>query len=180
MATVFGILNLVFGALSLLQQGFGIILILFLREKFEELTKQPIPQPNSLHWVAVGTTLLLTCWLIYSGFRVLGGTMSGRSAFIAYCVGSLIIRPFVVALSLFVQFDQMKQQMAQIQAGGPAMPQELFLASLVLGGVVALVFAEVYEAIGFFVVRSKNVTQQFQAWDEVVNGPRSNQSFDFN
>lgn len=180
MATAFGILNLVFGGLALLQQGISLIMLLFLREKFQELTKQTVPQPSGLHWVAVGITLLLTAWLIYSGVRVLGGTLSGRSAFIGYCVGSLTIRPFVVALSLYVQFDQMKQQLAQIQGGGPPMPPEIFMVSIVVGGIIALVMAEVYEAVGFFVMRSKSVTQQFQAWDSVVNGQSSNPTFGFN
>ncbi len=51
MATVFGILNLVFGAMSLLGQGFGLIMMLFLREKFEEISQQPIPVPGPLQWI---------------------------------------------------------------------------------------------------------------------------------
>jgi len=177
MATVFGILNLVFGALSLLVQGFGLIMMLFLREKFEEISKQPIPTPGPLQWVGMGIQLLLTCWLIYSGIRVLRGTMAGRSAFIAYCVGSLLIRPFNVAISLVAQHEQLQQQMA---AGGAPLPPAAIIGIIIGAGLFALVLAEIYEVVGFFVIRSKNVTQQFQAWDEVVNGQRSNETFNFN
>lgn len=177
MATVFGILNLVFGAFALLGQAIGVIMIVFLREKLEEFFKQPIPMPGPLQWVGTGIALLLTLWLIYSGIRVLRGTMSGRSAFIAYCLGSLLIRPFVVAINLFAQYDQMQQQMA---AGGAAMPPAAAIVFTVGMGLFAIVFAEIYEAIGFFVMRSKNVTQQFEAWDEVVNSKHSNQTFNFN
>ena len=177
MATVFGILNLVFGAMSLIGQGFGLIMILFLREKIEEISKQPIPSPGPWQWAGTGIQLVLTCWLIYSGIRVLRGTMSGRSAFIAYCAGSLLIRPFIVAINLYAQNDQIQQQMA---AGGAQLPPAAVIGIIVGAGLFALVLAEIYEVVGFFVIRSKNVTQQFQAWDEVVNGQRSNQTFNFN
>ena len=177
MATVFGILNLVFGGMSILGQGFGLIMLFFLRERIEEMAKQPIPFPGPLQWVGTGIQVLLTGWLIYSGVRVLGGTMSGRSAFLAYCIGSLIIRPFVVAINLFAQYDQIQQQIA---AGGAQLPPAAAIGIVVGGGLFALVLAEIYEVAGFFVMRSKNVTQQFQAWDEVVNGARSNQTFNFN
>lgn len=177
MATVFGILNLVFGGMSILGQGFGLIMLFFLREKIEEISKQPIPMPGPLQWVGTGIQILLTCWLIYSGVRVLGGTMSGRSAFLAYCIGSLLIRPFIVAINLFAQYDQIQQQIA---AGGAQLPPAAAIGIVVGGGLFALVLAEIYEVAGFFVMRSKNVTQQFQAWDEVVSGPRSDQTFNFN
>ncbi len=177
MATVFGILNLVFGGMSLFGQGFGLIMLFFLREKFEEISKQPIPMPGPLQWVGTGIQILLTCWLIYSGIRVLRGTMSGRSAFLAYCIGSLLIRPFIVAINLFAQYDQMQQQMA---AGGAQLPPAAAIGIVVGAGLFALVVAEIYEIAGFFVMRSKTVTQEFQAWDEVVNGARSNQTFNFN
>lgn len=177
MATVFGILNLVFGAMSLIGQGVGLIMILFLREWFEKTFQQPIPIPGALQWVGTGIQILLTFWLIYSGIRVLRGTMSGRSAFISYCVGSLFIRPFIVAVNMVAQHDQMQQQMA---AGGAQLPPAVATGFIIGAGLFALVLAEIYEAIGFFVIRSKNVTQQFQAWDEVVNGQQSNQTFNFN
>ncbi len=177
MATVFGILNLVFGAMSLLGQGFGLIMMLFLREKFEEISQQPIPVPGPLQWIGTGIQLLLTFWLIYSGIRVLSGTMSGRSTFLAYCVGSLLIRPFIVAINLVAQYDQVQQQMA---AGGAQMAPAVAIGIIVGAGLFALVLAEGYEVAGFFVLRSKSVTQQFRAWDEVVNGQRSNQTFNFN
>ena len=177
MATVFGILNLVFGGMSILGQGFGLIMLFFLREKIEEISKQPISFPGPLQWVGTGIQILLTGWLIYSGVRVLGGTMSGRSAFLAYCIGSLIIRPFIVAINLFAQYDQIQQQIA---AGGAQLPPAAAIGIVVGGGLFALVLAEIYEVAGFFVMRSKSVTQQFQAWDEVVNGARSNQTFNFN
>ena len=177
MATVFGILNLVFGAISLIGQGFGLISILFLREYFEKISKQPIPMPGPLQWVGTGIQILLTFWLIYSGIRVLRGTMAGRSALIAYCVGSLVIRPFIVGINLIAQHEQLQQQMA---AGvTPLSPAAVSLITIGIG-LFALVLAEIYEAVGFFVIRSKNVTQQFQAWDEVVNGQQSNQTFNFN
>ncbi|RLT02864.1 MAG: hypothetical protein DWI22_19910 [Planctomycetota bacterium] len=177
MATVFGILNLVFGGMSIIGQGFGLIMLFFLREKFEEISKQPIPFPGPLQWVGTGIQILLTGWLIYSGVRVLGGTMSGRSAFLAYCIGSLLIRPFIVAINLFAQYDQIQQQIA---AGGAQLPPAAAIGIVVGAGLFALVVAEIYEIAGFFVMRSKTVTQQFQAWDEVVNGARSNQTFNFN
>ncbi len=177
MATVFGILNLVFGGMSLLGQGFGLIMQFFLREKFEESFRRPIPMLGPLEWVGTGIQVLLTCWLIYSGIRVLGGTLSGRSAFLAYCIGSLLIRPFIVAINLFAQSDQIQQQMA---AGGAQLPPAVAIGIVVGGGLFALVLAEIYEVAGFFGMRSKSVTQQFQAWDEVVNGQRSNQTFNFN
>ena len=177
MATVFGILNLVFGGIALFGQVAGVITMVFLREKLEEIARQPIPMPGPLQWVATGITLLLTFWLIYSGIRVLGGTMSGRSAFILYCIGSLLIRPFIVAINVFAQYDQMQQQMA---AGGAPMPQAALIGIIAGTGLFAIVFAEVYEAVGFFVMRSKSVTQQFEAWDEVVNFKGSNQTFNFN
>lgn len=177
MAAVFGILNLVFGGMSILGQGFGLIMLFFLREKIEEISKQPIPFPGPLQWVGTGIQILLTGWLIYSGVRVFGGTMSGRSAFLAYCIGSLIIRPFIVAINLFAQYDQIQQQIA---AGGAQLPPAAAIGIVVGGGLFALVLAEIYEVAGFFVMRSKSVTQQFQAWDEVVNGARSNQTFNFN
>jgi len=177
MATVFGILNLVFGGLSLLGQGFGLIVLLFLREKFAEIAQQPIPIPGPLQWVGTGIQVLLTFWLIYSGVRVLSGTLSGRSAFLAYCVGSLLIRPFIVGINMFTQYDQLQQQMA---AGGAALPPAALIGITIAGGVFALVLGEVYEAVGFFVVRSKNVTKQFEAWDQAVNPQRSNQTFNFN
>ncbi len=177
MAMVFGILNLVFGGFALLGQAFGVIMIVFLREKLEEITKQAIPLPGPLQWFGTGIALLLTVWLIYSGIRVLRGTMSGRSAFIAYCLGSLLIRPFVVAINLFAQFDQVQQQMA---AGGAPMPPAAAIGIIIGTGLFAIVFAEIYEAVGFFVMRSKNVTQQFEAWDEVVKSQLSNQNFNFN
>ena len=177
MATVFGILNLVFGGMSIIGQGFGLIMLFFLREKFEEISKQPIPCPGPLQWVGTGIQILLTGWLIYSGVRVLGGTMSGRSAFLAYCIGSLLIRPFIVAINLFAQYDQIQQQIA---AGGAQLPPAAAIGIVVGAGLFALVVAEIYEIAGFFVMRSKTVTQQFQAWDEVVNGARSNQTFNFN
>lgn len=176
MATVFGILNLVFGGLSLLGQAFGIITIFFLRSKIEEMSQQSIPMPGVLQWIGTAIQLLLTFWLIYSGIRVLGGTMSGRATFITYCLGSLLIRPFLVAVNLFAQYDQMQQQ---IVGNGAAMPPEALIGIMVVGGLFAFVLAEVYEAVAFFVIRSKNVTQQFQAWDEVVNGQRPNESFNF-
>ena len=174
MATVFGILNLVFGGLSLLGQAIGVITILFLRSKIEELSKQSIPMPGVLQWIGNGIQLSLTFWLIYSGVRVLGGTMSGRGTFITYCLGSLLIRPFLVVINLFAQYDQLGQQMA---ANGAAMPPAALMGIMAVGGLFALVLAEIYEAVGFFVIRSKGVTQQFQAWDEVVNGQRPNESF---
>ncbi len=177
MATVFGILNLVFGAMSLLGQGFGLIMILFLREKFEEISKQPIPMPSPWQWTGTGIQMLLTFWLIYSGIRVFSGTMSGRSAFLAYCVGSLLIRPFIVAINLFAQHEQIQQQMA---AGGAQIPPAAVIGIIVGAGFFALVLAEIYEVAGFFVMRSKSVMQQFQAWDDVVNSQRSNQTFNFN
>ena len=177
MATVFGILNLVFGGMSIIGQGFGLIMLFFLREKLEEISKQPIPFPGPLQWVGTGIQILLTGWLIYSGVRVLGGTMSGRSAFLAYCIGSLLIRPFIVAINLFAQYDQIQQQIA---AGGAQLPPAAAIGIVVGAGLFALVVAEIYEIAGFFVMRSKTVTQQFQAWDEVVNGARSNQTFNFN
>jgi len=176
LATVFGILNLVFGGLSLLAQAFGIITIFFLRTKIEEMAQQTIPMPGVLQWIGTAIQLLLTFWLIYSGVRVLGGTMSGRGTFIAYCLGSLLIRPFLVVINLFAQYDQMGQQMA---AGGAAMPPEALIGIMAVGGLFALVLAELYEVVGFFVIRSKGVTQQFQAWDDVVNGQRPNESFNF-
>jgi hypothetical protein len=180
MATVFGILNLVFGGLSLLTQAFGLATILLFREKLEELTKQSIPAPGALQWVGTAITLLLTCWLIYSGIRVLSGTMAGRGAFMAYCLGSLLIRPGVIAIGLFAQFDQMQQQMAQLPGGAAGAQQGAVMIGMIVGGVFGLLFAEAYEAVGFFVMRSKNVTQQFEAWDKVVNRQNSNQTFDFN
>jgi hypothetical protein len=177
MATVFGILNLVFGGMSLLGQGFGLIMLLFLRKNIEEISKQPIPMPGPLQWVGTGIQILLTCWLIYSGIRVLRGTMSGRGAFLAYCIGSLLIRPFIVAINLFAQQEQIQQQMA---AGGAQLPPAAVTGIIIGAGLFALVIAEIYEVVGFFVMRSKSVTQQFQAWDEVVNGQRSNQTFNFN
>ena len=45
MATVFGILNLVFGAFALLGQAIGVIMIVFLREKLEE-EKQKETKPG--------------------------------------------------------------------------------------------------------------------------------------
>lgn len=133
--------------------------------------------PGPLQWVGTGIQILLTFWLIYSGIRVLRGTMSGRSAFLAYCVGSLLIRPFIVAINLFAQYDQIQQQIA---AGGAQLPPAAAIGVVVGSGLFALVFAEIYEVVGFFVIRSKNVTQQFQAWDEVVNGQSGNQTFNFN
>lgn len=180
MATVFGILNLVFGGLSLLTQAFGLATILIFREQIEELTKQSIPAPGALQWVGTGMTMLLTFWLIYSGIRVLSGTMAGRSAFMAYCLGSLLIRPVVIAIGLVAQYEQMQQQLAQIQGGAAGVPEGAVMIGLIVGGVFGLLFAEVYEAVGFFVMRSKNVTQQFEAWDAVVNRQNSNQTFDFN
>ncbi|MBC7964875.1 MAG: hypothetical protein H7Z17_03025 [Fuerstia sp.] len=177
MATVFGILNLVFGAFALFGQAAGVITIVFLREKLEEITKQPIPMPGPLQWAGTAITLLLTFWLIYSGIRVMGGTMSGRSAFISYCLGSLLIRPFVVAINVFAQYDQMQQQMA---AGGTPMPPAAIIAIAAGAGLFAIVFAEVYEAVGFFVMRSKSVTQQFEAYDEVAKYKRDNQTLGFN
>lgn len=176
MATVFGILNLIFGGLSLLAQAIGIITIFFLRSKIEEMAQQTIPTPGVLQWIGNGIQLLLTFWLIYSGIRVLGGTMSGRATFMAYCLGSILIRPFLVAINLFAQFDQMQQQMV---GNAAAMPPGAFIGIMVVGGLFALVLAEIYEVVGFFVIRSKGVTQQFQAWDEVVNGQRPNESFNF-
>ncbi len=176
MAKVFGILNLVFGGLSLVGQVFGVITILFLRSKIEEFSQQTIPMPGVLQWIANGIQLLLTFWLIYSGVRVMNGTMSGRSAFIVYCLGSLLIRPFLVVINVFAQFDQMEQQMA---ANGAGLPQGALMGMMAVGGLFALVLAEVYEAVGFFVIRSKNVTQQFQAWDDVVNVQRPNETFNF-
>jgi len=176
MAKVFGILNLVFGGLSLVGQAFGVITILFLRTKIEEMSQQTIPMPGPLQWVGTGIQLLLTFWLIYSGVRVLGGTMSGRGAFIAYCIGSLLIRPILVVINLFAQYDQMEQQMA---AGGAALPPGAMMGIMAVGGLFALVLAEIYEAVGFFVIRSKGVTQQFQAWDDVVNAQRPNEAFNF-
>jgi hypothetical protein len=176
MATVFGILNLVFGGFALLGAAAGVVTMVFLREKLEELTRQPIPMPGPLQWVGTGIALLLTLWLIYSGVRVLGGTMSGRSAFMAYCLGSLLIRPFVVAINMFAQYDQMQQQMA---VGGAAMPPAAAIGIVVGTGLFSIVFAEIYEAVGFFVMRSKSVTQQFEAWDEVANS-KSSQTFNFN
>lgn len=176
MATVFGILNLVFGGLSLVGQTFGVVTILFLRTKIEELSEQTIPMPGVLQWIGTGIQLLLTFWLIYSGVRVLGGTMSGRSTFIVYCLGSLLIRPFLVIINLFAQYDQMEQQLA---ASGAAVPPGAMLGIMAIGGLFALVLAEIYEAVGFFVIRSKGVTQQFQAWDDVVNGQRLSETFNF-
>ncbi len=176
MATTFGIMNLVFGGLSLILQAGGVIMIFFLRTKIEEISKQTIPMPGTMQWIANGVQLLLTFWLIYTGVRVLGGTMSGRGAFIAYCLGSLVIRPFLVVINLFAQYDQMEQQMA---AGGAAMPPGAMIGIIAVGGLFALVLAEVYEAVAFFVIRSKGVTQQFQAWDEVVNAQRPNESLNF-
>ena len=180
MATVFGILNLVFGGLSLLTQAFGLATILIFREKIEELTEQSIPAPGALQWVGTGITMLLTFWLIYSGIRVLSGTMAGRSAFMAYCLGSLLIRPVVIAIGLVAQYEQMQQQLAQMQGGAAGVPEGAVMIGMIVGGAFGLLFAEVYEAIGFFVMRSKNVTQQFEAWDAVVNRQNSNQTFDFN
>ena len=60
------------------------------------------------------------------------------------------------------------------------MPEGAVMIGLIVGGMFGLLFAEVYEAIGFFVMRSKNVTQQFEAWDAVVNRQNSNQTFNFN
>lgn len=176
MATVFGILNLVFGGLSLVGQAFGVITILFLRTKIEEMSQQSIPMPGALQWVGTGVQLLLTFWLIYSGVRVLGGTMSGRGVFITYCIGSLLIRPILVVINLFAQYDQMEQQMT---ASGAALPAGAMIGIMAVGGLFALVLAEIYEAVGFFVIRSKGVTEQFQAWDAVVNGQRSNETFNF-
>jgi hypothetical protein len=176
MATVFGILNLVFGGLSLVGQAFGVITILFLRTKIEEISKQTIPMPGVLQWIGTGIQLLLTFWLIYSGVRVLSGTMSGRGAFIVYCLGSLLIRPFLVVINLYAQFDQMEQQM---NASGAALPPGAMIGIMAFGGLFALVLAEIYEAVGFFVIRSKGVTQQFQAWDDVTNAQRPNESFNF-
>ncbi len=176
MANVFGILNLVFGGSSLLMQGVGLIMIFFLREKFEEFSKQSFPLPGPLQFAGMGITLLLTVWLIYSGIRVLSGTMSGRSAFIAYCIGSLLIRPFVLAINLVAQYEQMQQQFDR--GGAPMLPVAAGTL-LVVMGLLTLVFAEVYEAIGFFVIRSKNVTQEFQAWDEVVNFKSGDQNLSF-
>lgn len=180
MATVFGILNLVFGGLSLLTQGFSLATIVLFRDKIEELTEQQIPEPGVLQWIGIFVSIALTFWLIYSGIRVLSGTMAGRSAFMAYCLGSLLIRPIVIVINLFAQFDQMQQQMAQIQGGAAGVPKEAILIGMIVGGAFGLLFAEAYEAIGFFVMRSKNVTQQFEAWDAVVNKQNSNQTFDFN
>lgn len=175
-ATVFGILNLVFGASGLLFQGIGIATILLFREKIAEMTKQPIPMPGAAQWVGTGIQLLLTFWLIYSGIRVLGGTLAGRSAFISYCIGSLLIRPVVIIINLFAQYDQMQVQM---QAGGQPLPPAAILGIVAFGGLFALVMAETYEAIGFFFMRSKNVTQQIEAWDAVVNNRDQNQTFNF-
>lgn len=176
MATVFGILNFVFGGLSLVGQAISVITILFLRTQIEEMAKQTIPMPGPLQWVGNGVQLLLTFWLIYSGVRVLGGTMSGRGAFIVYCIGSLLIRPILVVINLFAQYDQMEQQM---NASGAAMPPGAIIGIMAVGGLFALVLAEIYEAVGFFVIRSKGVTQQFQAWDDVVNAQRPNETFNF-
>lgn len=177
MAKVFGILNLVFGSLALLGHVIGLLVLLFLREKFEEISKQSIPLPGPLQWVGTGIQMLLTCWLIYSGVRVLGGTMRGRSAFLAYCVGSLLIRPCIVAINLFAQSDQIQQQMA---VGGAQLPPAAAMGIMVASGLFALVLTEVYEVIGFFFIRSEAVTAQFQAWDSVVDGQRNSQTFNFN
>lgn len=176
MAKVFGILNLVFGGLSLAGQAFGVLTILFFRSTIEEMAKQTIPMPGPVQWVGTGIQLLLTFWLIYSGVRVLSGTMSGRGAFIVYCLGSLLIRPILVVINLFAQYDQMEQQMA---ASGAALPPGAMMGIMAVGGLFALVLAEIYEAVGFFVIRSKGVTQQFQAWDDVVNAQRPNEAFNF-
>ncbi len=175
-ATAFGILNLVFGAMALVIQAFGIVSLIFLRKQFEQFAKQAMPEPSVFHWVGVAITLALTCWLIYSGIRVLSGTMAGRASFMAYCVGSLIIRPFLIVINLFAQYDQMQQQFA---AQGQQLPPAAIMGILAFGGVFGLVFAEVYEAIGFFVMKSRGVRQQFEAWDNVVNSGKSNQTFNF-
>ena len=65
-------------------------------------------------------------------------------------------------------------------AGGAQMPPAAAIGIIVGAGFFALVLAEIYEVVGFFVMRSKSVTQQFQAWDDVVNNQRSNQTFNFN
>ena len=176
MATVFGILNLVFGGLSLVGQAIGVITILLLRTQIEEMAKQTIPMPGPLQWVGNGVQLLLTFWLIYSGVRVLGGTMSGRGAFIVYCIGSLLIRPILVVINVFAQYEQLQLQMA---TGNAPVPAGAILGIVAFTGIFGLVFAEIYEAVGFFVIRSKGVTQQFQAWDDVVNAQRPNETFNF-
>lgn len=176
MANVFGILNFVFGGLSLIGQAIGVASILLLRTQIEKMANTSIPMPGVLQWIGTGVQLLLTFWLIYSGIRVMKGTMSGRSAFIAYCLGSLVIRPFIVVTNLYAQHDQMSQQMA---AGGAQLPQGAILGILIAGGVFAFVLAEIYETVGFFVIRSKGVTAQFQAWDDVVNAQSGNQTFNF-
>lgn len=71
-----------------------------------------------------------------------------------------------------VQYDQIQQQMA---AGGAQIPPGVAIGIIVGAGLFALVLAEGYEVAGFFVLRSKSVTQQFRAWDEVVNGQRATQ-----
>ena len=63
--------------------------------------------------------------------------------------------------------------------GGLSLLAQAIGIIMVVGGLFALVLAEIYEVVGFFVIRSKGVTQQFQAWDEVVNGQRPNESFNF-
>jgi|GEM_PF-1331630 len=175
-ATAFGILNLVFGAMALVGLAIGIVSMVFLRKQVEQFTKQAMPEPSVFYWIGVAISLALSVWLIYSGIKVLSGTMAGRASFMAYCVGSLLIRPFLIAINLFAQSDQLQQQFA---AQGQQMPPGALVGILAFGGLVGLVFAEAYEAIGFFVMKSQGVRQQFEAWDNVVNSGKSNQSFNF-
>ena len=159
--TVFGILNLVFGALGICGM-IGALVSLF---------GQPGGQPNPVTeimenspgyrmfmMVSMGLGAIFTIVLIIAGIGLLSGNRSGRSLSIVYAVYG-IISCIVGLIANFVWvFGPLMERLDQLPAG----PERAGAMGGIVGGTVGGCFGLIYPVLLLIFMKTKKVTEYFQ------------------
>ena len=168
-ATIFAILNLLFGAGGYLVLLIGLASVFLLEAVIppEEMPPQPPLAVNIVNW---SVYVILGTWLIVSGIQLLKVSIGSREWFIRYCIVSLVVRPIVILGTIPFTLDAAREQMrmqAEQMPDNPFANQfgDSFVTAMILfGSIFGIIWAVAYEVAGLIVMKNQKTIAAFEAY----------------